>query len=185
MTDLNDIVRCLIIDDDLSLLADLKTALEPYITTIKSCATVKDAHSILNDWTPELLVTDVILPDGDAFDILTALCEEQPYPMILAISGAATAEHSFELARLGVHAYLSKPFTLSQFKAAAATACQCPVNLSPHVRSLVGRRPVREVEDEVRTAMIHEALVRTDGSRRGAAKLLNISRQLLQHILRK
>jgi two-component system, response regulator RegA len=48
----------------------------------------------------------------------------------------------------------------------------------------VGRVPLHELEAEVRHAMLGEAIARAEGSRRGAARLLSVSRQLMQHMLR-
>ncbi|WP_437764056.1 helix-turn-helix domain-containing protein [Sorangium sp. So ce764] len=47
------------------------------------------------------------------------------------------------------------------------------------------RRTSIQVEEQVRTILVDEALARAGGSRRKAAQLLNISRQLLQHSLRR
>jgi transcriptional regulator with PAS, ATPase and Fis domain len=49
----------------------------------------------------------------------------------------------------------------------------------------VGQRQIHEVQDEVRETMLREALGRARGSRRAAAKLLRVSRQLVQHMLRR
>jgi transcriptional regulator with GAF, ATPase, and Fis domain len=49
----------------------------------------------------------------------------------------------------------------------------------------VGQLGLREMEDQVRRSMVEEALSRSAGSRRSAARLLNVTRQTLQHILRK
>lgn len=178
-------VEVMIVDDDASLLTALKTALASEYPVVRCCNSVSEAKTVLADWTPGLLITDVILPDGNAIDILSALREDQPYPMIVAISGAATPMNSFTLAKYGVHEYLEKPFGLTELHQAINDACSASTDLRPHIRTLVGRRPIKEVEDEVRHTMVTEAMVQSKGSRRAAAKVLDISRQLLQHILRK
>jgi hypothetical protein len=43
---------------------------------------------------------------------------------------------------------------------------------------------IHDVEELARGTMVREALARSQGSRTGAARLLRVSRQLLQHILR-
>jgi transcriptional regulator with PAS, ATPase and Fis domain len=60
-----------------------------------------------------------------------------------------------------------------------------PPDLAPHLKSAVGLVPIKSVEQTVRSTMVSEALARGGGSRRAAARVLSISRQLLQHILRK
>ncbi|MBK7861855.1 MAG: hypothetical protein IPJ65_25220 [Archangiaceae bacterium] len=60
-----------------------------------------------------------------------------------------------------------------------------PPDLTPHLRAAVGHLPLHQLEEQVRQTMVGEALGATQGSRSGAAKLLRISRQLLQHILKR
>jgi transcriptional regulator with PAS, ATPase and Fis domain len=48
----------------------------------------------------------------------------------------------------------------------------------------VRQRSLHDALHEVRTTMIDEALARANGSRRGAAQLLRVSRQLLQYMVR-
>ncbi|MCP4600135.1 MAG: response regulator [Proteobacteria bacterium] len=175
----------LAVDDDASLLATLDTALGRDVSIFRCCQSVREAVKALEDWTPDLILLDVVLPDGDAFDVLAGLSEERPHPMIIAISGAATPDRSFELAKWGVHTYLSKPFGIKKLRETIERVQSQPLNLRPHIRSLVGQRTIHEVEGEIRSTMVKEAMARAKGSRRGAAKVLEISRQLLQYILRK
>ncbi len=105
-------------------------------------------------------------------------------PVVIAMSGVAGPSESFRLAQLGVRNYLTKPLRLETLEFAINEALQSAPDLTPHVRAQVGHVPVRELERHVRRTMVDEALARADGSRRGAARLLFVSRQLLQHMLR-
>jgi hypothetical protein len=51
------------------------------------------------------------------------------------------------------------------------------------LRAVIGRVPLQEIEVWVRETAVAEALARSRGSIRGAARLLGMSRQRLQHIL--
>jgi two-component system response regulator RegA len=102
----------------------------------------------------------------------------------VAMSGTAEPGESFRLAQLGVRTYLHKPLRLDELEAALVYARTAPADLRPYARGLVGLRPIHEVEEELRKTMVEEALARAGGSRSGAARLLAVSRQLLQHMLR-
>lgn len=52
------------------------------------------------------------------------------------------------------------------------------------LRTAVGQIGVRDLEGLVRSTMVAEAIGRTGGNRRAAARLLGVSRQHLQHMLR-
>jgi two-component system, response regulator RegA len=175
----------MIVEDDAALAKTIKAALATWTDHVHACQRASDAIALLGRVRPELILLDVALPDGTAFDVLNALAAIEPCPMVVAMSGSAQADESFRLAQLGVRSYLRKPFNLEELQAALTVAKTAPADLRPHVRNLVGLRPIHEVEDELRRTMLQEALARARGSRRGAARILAVSRQLLQHMLRK
>jgi two-component system response regulator RegA len=177
--------RVLVVEDNRSLLGSLTRVLSERYSDVRGCRTRREAASALETWRPELVLLDVALPDGDAFDVLRDLAGAEPAPTVVAMSGTARSETSFELAKLGVRAYLAKPLTPDALDRAIEEALTSPPDLKPYLRELVGHRPIQEVEAEVRATMVEEALARSGGSRRGAARLLSVSRQLMQYILRR
>ncbi len=177
-------VRALVVEDNAPLLKTLERTLAGRGHDVRACSTVDEARDILREWLPELLVLDVELPDGDAFDVLREASALATAPVVIAMSGVAAATQSFRLAQLGVRRYLDKPLRLDALERAIDEALLEPPDMTPHVRAQVGHVPVREVERHVRKTMVEEALARAGGSRRGAARLLHVSRQLLQHMLR-
>ena len=175
----------LVVEDDPSLARTITAALTSFTEHVHVCGRVSDAVALLTQVHPQLIVLDVALPDGTAFDVLAALATVEPRPIVIAMSGTAQSDESFRLAQLGARVYLRKPFTLAELHSALTLARTTPADLRPHVQNLVGLRPIHEVEDEIRRTMLNEALARAGGSRRGAARILAVSRQLLQHMLRK
>jgi two-component system, response regulator RegA len=176
---------CVVVEDDRRLRSAIAEALTALGFVVREAGSVKDALAALAEGTPDLLLLDVALPDGRALDVVQATEALSPAPCIVAVSGAAGPDESFALAARGVRAYLKKPLNLAELEAAVQRALSEPPDLAPHVKSAVGRAPIRSVEQSVRATMVQEALARGKGSRRAAARALGISRQLLQHILRK
>jgi two-component system, response regulator RegA len=176
--------RLLVVEDVAALARAFEAALSGRARRIECARSVAEACQALHAFEPEVVVLDVTLPDGDAFDVLMEARRLAKVPAVVAVSGAARPEESFHLAQLGVRQYLKKPVTAEALDAAVTAVITTPPDLEPYLRAMVGHRPVRDVEAEVRRTMVHEALARSRGSRRGAARLLALSRQLLQHILR-
>ena len=176
---------CLVVEDDERLCAAIAEALVALGFRVRIVGSIKAAQAALAEGPPDLLVLDVALPDGRAVDLLDFLQNVSPAPCVVAISGAAGPEESFELAARGVRAYLKKPLNLEELEAGITRALSEPPDLAAHVKSVVGRAPVHQVEQLVRDTMVQEALARGKGNRRQASRVLGISRQLLQHILRK
>jgi len=175
----------LVVDDDPALAEALAASLASEQAQVTVCATTAEATREIGHRRPDVVVLDVSLPDGDAFDVLEAVRLQTPTPAVVAISGVATPLDSFRLGRLGAASFLAKPFTTAQLVGAIEQALAASVNLEPLVRDAVGRKSVRELEQELRARMVGEAMARARGSRTRAAALLGVSRQLLQFMLRR
>ncbi len=180
-----EVGRVLIVEDDEALRQTLERALRERFENVSTAASVAAALEAIETAPPDLLLMDVELPDGSAVDVMRAAVKGDAMPLAVAMSGNATPTQSFELAQLGVRTYLAKPLTLSALERAIDEVLSQPPELGPHVRAAVGQKPIHEVESEVRDTMLREALGQSGGNRRGAARLLQVSRQLIQHMLRR
>ena len=176
--------RVLVVEDDERLSRSMVHSLRMWAEEVRACRTVARAKEILAAWQPNLLVLDFQLPDGNALDCLRDGSLGSATPSTIAVSAFACPEETFALAELGVRAYLHKPIELDELEFALRKAL-APPDLGPHVRNAVGHIGLKDVEASVRETMVEEAISRSQGNRRGAARLLTISRELLQHILRK
>ncbi len=175
--------RVLIVEDNDALRAAMARVVRSWGAQAIEAGTVREAKTHLRP-PPDLVVVDVRLPDGTAFSVLEAISGVWPAPVKVAISGKASPEEAFRLAQQGVRAYLSKPLSLGDLRAAVEAACREAPLIEPLVAESVGYVPMRELQRRVRSAMIHQALALNQGSRSGAARLLDVSRQALQQILR-
>lgn len=173
----------LVVEDEPSMRQTLARALVRF-GEVDVASSVAEAVSCVRRRRPSLVVLDFALPDGDARQVLAAL-DGDVWPSVVAISGTATPVAAFELASLGVGAWLEKPFSLDALLEAVGRARTVAPPLAPVVRRSVGLKGLDEVEDEVRRVMTDEALGRARGNRRGAARLLKVSRQVVQHMLRR
>ncbi len=177
--------RVLVVEDNSRLRGTLLRGLTSRGYQTRACGSVEEARDELESFRPDALLLDVSLPDGDALAVVDAARAAGGSPVTIAMSGKATPLQSFRLAQLGARRYLQKPVDLDTLQAALDEALSTPPDLEPHLRATVGKRPIHEVEKEIRATMVDEALSRARGNRQRAASLLRISRQLLQHILKK
>ncbi len=178
--------RVLVIEDDVALRAAIVRALGPWghAELLEAGTAVGACKLLASPPPPDLIITDVRLPDDSVFRILEAVRETSPAPLIVAISGKASADEAFRLGQSGVRAYLPKPFSREGLTGAIERACNDAPSLEPLITASVGRVPMRELQGEVRRVMVKEALARTNGSRSGAARLLHVTRQAVQQIVR-
>jgi len=103
----------LIIDDDIDLRRMLARLLarENYLTLEASNGL--EALSLLDHNIPDLIITDIIMPDQDGIGTINTLRKKYPEIKIIAISGGGRmlSEDYLKIAKmLGAHHALSKPF---------------------------------------------------------------------------
>jgi two-component system, response regulator RegA len=177
--------RVLVVEDNRALLRSLQGTLAETFRDVRACRSVGDVEIAVVDWWPDLVLLDVVLPDGGAHEVLDLLERRLPAPAVIAMSGAAEPAQSFLLATRGVRAYLDKPLRLDRLQAVIRHTLEAAPDLLPVLRQTVGHKPLADVQTEVREVMLDEALARSRGSRRSAARLLSMSRQLLQYLLRR
>lgn len=174
----------LVVEDHSALRRTLERALQPFAARVLVAATVTDGLRLLADERPQLVVTDVRLPDGNGIEVARAASLMKPLPVVVAMSGEATPDEAFRLAQYGVRGYLTKPLQLADFSATVKNALSEPPELSTALRASVGKVDLLEFEDSVRKTLLDEALAQSGGNKARAASLLSVSRQLLQHMLR-
>jgi CheY-like chemotaxis protein len=121
----------LVIDDEESIRTLLGLILERHAHKVATAASGRAALQLLATEPFELMITDIIMPDMDGIEIITAARKLRPATRILAISGggAVMASHDcLKMAKMiGAHAVLPKPFNEAQLLAAIALALPAPV----------------------------------------------------------
>ena len=111
--------RALVVDDDLSFMmgvAELVTR-EGFETTTANSLT--EARERLKEDPPDVVLVDLMLPDGQGFELLGDVPPGARTEFII-ISGHATVESVIEALRAGVLDYLTKPVDIPRLKSVLA-----------------------------------------------------------------
>jgi DNA-binding NtrC family response regulator len=175
--------RVLVIEDDRALRTALAGLARAWGAKVLEASGVAEAIVLLSP-PPDLIIADVRLADGSVRVVLEEAARVWPHPTTVVISGAASAREAFELAQMGVRAYLPKPVSLEDLSAAIDRVRAQPPVLDPFVAELVGRTGLRQAGERVSRVMFRQALSMAGGSRSDAARLLEVSRQAVQQRLR-
>jgi len=173
----------LVVEPNRAALSALVRQASRFAARVAEARTVTEALERLGDH-PDLILFAVRLPGGDGLEIARAARELRPRPIVIALSGRASASEAFQLAKLGVAAYLPKPVTPDALEAAFQMAAQTRLRVRDAAIDAVGRLSLADAERDVRRAMYLEALARAGGNSSRAAELLGVTRQAVQHHLR-
>ncbi|HKA28318.1 MAG TPA: sigma-54 dependent transcriptional regulator [Candidatus Binatia bacterium] len=114
----------LLVDDDPNQLRGLCELVEREGFATRMATTVAEAQALLNESLPDVVLTDLVLPDGSGLDLLKALQEEPSKTQVVLVTGNATVESAVDALRLGVTDYLTKPIDLPRLKTVLANVAR-------------------------------------------------------------
>jgi two-component system, response regulator RegA len=175
--------QVLLVEPEPTLAARLREALEEWGGTVQWESSLEQGLRACTKRF-ELVVLDLDLPDGSGMRLAEAATQLRPLPAIVAFSGRASPSDAFRLAQLGVLAYLPKPLSAPELRGQLESALERTPNYLPHLLAAVGRESFRQVLERVRRAMAEQALAISAGNKTGAARLLGITRQAVQQLIR-
>jgi DNA-binding NtrC family response regulator len=175
--------RVLIVEDHKPLRTAIARAARGWGAAVLEAGTVQEGLALLRH-SPDVVIADVVLPDGDALPIVEEAVQLRPAAAVVAMSGQASADEAFRLAQAGARRYLAKPISLEELTRSVEKALSDPPKLDPFIAAHVGNSTLRQVTGQVRQVMVEQALAKAGNSRSGAARLLDLTRQAVQQIVR-
>jgi DNA-binding NtrC family response regulator len=107
--------QALIVDDDLGFALSLAEAVGREGFEAATAGSVKDARRELAATPPDVLITDLQLPDGSGMDLIAHL-EGLPDTQVILVTGHASVETAVDALRRGVADYLTKPVDFARIK---------------------------------------------------------------------
>jgi CheY-like chemotaxis protein len=120
-----DAVNILLVDDNDDARITVARILEMSGHNVVQAANAKAASALLKEKMPDLVITDIFMPEGDGFEMLNELRGHEPKIPVIAMSGGGMQEGLDVLSiagRLGAKKVLYKPFARRQLLEAIAEA---------------------------------------------------------------
>jgi two-component system KDP operon response regulator KdpE len=109
-------IRVLVIDDEAAILRFLKPALEANNYEMTSAGTIAEGIKRIAAETPDVVLLDLGLPDGDGKDIIRRAREWSDLPIIV-LSARERETEKIESLDLGADDYVNKPFNVGELLA--------------------------------------------------------------------
>ncbi len=101
--------RVLAIDDEPAMTEWLKMVIEAEGYEVRTALIGTRGEEIFKQWRPDVVVTDLMLPDLDGIQLLRRLKDIDPLPEIVVISGQGTISKAVEAGQAGAFYFLEKP----------------------------------------------------------------------------
>jgi two-component system copper resistance phosphate regulon response regulator CusR len=107
-------MRILIVEDEQKLAEILLRSLRGEGFTVDSAGTAEDAYHLASADHYDLIVLDLLLPDGSGTDLLRRLREQNQKIPVLVLTARGELETKLENFDAGADDYLTKPFALPE-----------------------------------------------------------------------
>jgi two-component system KDP operon response regulator KdpE len=132
-------IRALVVDDEAAILRFLKPVLEANNYELISAATVAESIKRIATDSPDIVLLDLGLPDGDGKDVIRHVRQWSDVPIII-LSARDREADKIEALDLGADDFVNKPFGVGELLARLRTALR-------HRMERVAETPVLRTAD--------------------------------------
>ncbi len=112
----------LIIDDDDSLRRVMEFTLQEAGYQVFSSVNGRSGIQLFFEHRPEVVITDIQMPDLSGYEVLKTIKQESPETMVIVVTAFGTVEKAVEAMKLGAYDYLTKPFGRDELRLAVEKA---------------------------------------------------------------
>ena len=109
-------VDLLIVDDEVSLRDLLSTVFEEDGCRVATAATLADGRAALQKDEPDLVLCDLMLPDGSGLELLRETKAQNPSVAVIMITAHTSTKSAVEALKAGAFDYIAKPFDIDEMK---------------------------------------------------------------------
>ena len=103
--------KILIVDDEEGIQKGCRRVLAEHGFQLEAASTIKEGLQKIQDSSFDLVLLDVMLPDGKGIDIIPRLHERDPDLVCVVMTGYATVELAVQAMKAGAYNFITKPFS--------------------------------------------------------------------------
>jgi two-component system response regulator PilR (NtrC family) len=108
--------RILVVDDEQSLVEFLSVLCTGEGYEVESALSVREARERLAARTPDLVLCDMMMPDGNGLDLLREIRSQESGPAVILMTAYTSTKSAIEAMKLGAYDYVPKPFDVDELK---------------------------------------------------------------------
>jgi len=125
--------RILLVDDETQITRTLKRSLAAHRYDVRTAADGESALDLFSDWSPDLVITDLSMPEMSGIELCRELRKKSKVPIIV-LSVRGEEKSKVEALDAGADDYVTKPFGIDELLA--------------RVRANLRRVPTAQIETE-------------------------------------
>ncbi len=105
----------LIVDDEIGARESLKMVFKEEFEVLLA-KSAEEAFSQMKEYTPDIILLDILLPDLDGLKVLERMKREDPDAIVIMITATRTVRTAVEAMKLGAYDYVTKPFDVDELR---------------------------------------------------------------------
>jgi len=144
----------LVADDDAAIRTVLNQALSRAGYEVRSTSNAATLWRWISQGDGDLVITDVVMPDENAFDLLPRIKKLRPELPVIVMSAQNTFMTAIRASERGAYEYLPKPFDLKELTAIVGRALAEPME---RIGGDLGEAPAKR-SPRVVLAVLHDVL---------------------------
>ncbi|MEW6169970.1 MAG: sigma-54 dependent transcriptional regulator [Candidatus Omnitrophota bacterium] len=106
----------LVVDDEPLVRRSLSEFLTLEGYAVSNASNAKEALNLLKDYTADIIITDIKMPEMDGINLLKNMKELYPQTPVIVITGYGSIESAVEAMKQGAYDYITKPIVDSEIK---------------------------------------------------------------------
>ncbi len=114
--------KLLVVDDEQSIRESIRMFLSEKGHMIHTASTLKEAITVFQELTPEVVILDIRLPDGSGLAALSQMYAFNPLSKIIMITAFQDMETTIEAMKKGAYDYIHKPLDADELEKAVDDA---------------------------------------------------------------
>ena len=119
-----DGLRVLVVDDDADQMKLVEFILELYQAQVQTAASVDEAIKVIEEWTPDVLISDISMPNKDGYSLIQSVrikeAEVNRFLPAVALTSHVFPENRRLAFNAGFQMFITKPFDSHELVAAVA-----------------------------------------------------------------
>jgi DNA-binding NtrC family response regulator len=108
--------RILVADDESGSREGLKALLSQWGYEVEAASNGKEALDTAISFRPDVVITDLVMPQGDGMELLKSLQKELAFSAVIVLTGHGTIETAVAAMKEGAYDYLTKPVDVSRLR---------------------------------------------------------------------
>src|SRR2546427_5735897 len=113
---MNDKPRILVVDDEPQLTRVLRTGLKSRGYDVRTAADGLSGFETFKDWHPDLVITDLAMPNMNGLELCRKLRDISPVPIVV-LSAKGEEKTKVEALDIGADDFVTKPFGIEELLA--------------------------------------------------------------------